>query len=581
MSKISVYIKEYSDNIWTDITDRVVNTGFKLRRGFSSLGASPNLNKLDITYRASDLAVAAVFHTTAKQIRIVRDNATIWEGYTEGNASVTSTPSSSLAWVKMSAYPYIHALEGLKSTAEEVLYNVYISQPQQTTSSLLHILWERMLALCDDPYKTALKSLYTVNFPTISVQRSIVVLGEGESYLDMFLEILKQYCYVLDFDGFSINFVQPYADDYRTLTTVPYTAVQSSPTIKTAPYRVETQPVVTLTKIITKENCQLYSLAEEGESAGEELYIGASYPEEGDYEEITYANESIESDTCSLIYARQPDMTYVARYSDNSADAPLQVDKCELSGTSGKIKLTNTSTTLSVFLNQLWIKAEMVYFEDTSTKVTTATVSKGEKEEETTVWLSEEDDARAYCLALVSQQKADTSSLTFTSEKLVSDIKPNSLIKVGDISAVYIVKQVEENMITGEKTYTCALFELTQSTKEVYSKPGTAKNRGTKGDTYSFTIESTAGTFFKETSAVTILICRVYKNGSEDDKAGAYTYSWSRSLKDGTADSSYTPEKPTTEQLTALGINLDSSKAILVRSANVDELNTYSCEVEN
>lgn len=580
MSKIHVYIKEYSDTLWTDISDRVVNVGFKLRRGFSSLGATPNLNKLDITYRASDLAVAAVFHTTAKQIRIVRDGSPVWEGYTEGNASVTSTPSSSLAWVKMSAYPYIHALEKITSTSEEVLYNVYMSQPQQTASSLLHLLWNKAVALCESPFKEALQSLYTINFPAIAVQRSIVVLPEGTNYLNTFLEILKQYCYVMTFDGFVIDFVQPYADDYRTLTTVPYTSVQSAPAIKTAPYRVETQPVVTLTRIITKNDCQLFSLAEEGENAGQELYIGASYPEEGDYEEISYSNDSIESDTCKLIYARTPDMTYVARYSDNSADAPLRIDRSELGGTSGKIKLTNSSTVLSVFLNQLWIKAEMAYFEDTSVKVTTAQVSKGDKEAETTTWLSDEENARLYCLALISQQKADTASLTFSSGKL-EGIEPNSLIKVGNISAVYIVKQIEEDMMSGEKTYTCAVFKLTQSTKEVYSKSGAVKNRGTKGDTYQFVIDSTAGTFFRETSDVTILICRIYKNGSEDDKVGAYKYAWTRSLRDGTTDSSYTPEQPTTERLTALGINLDSFKAIIVRSANVDELNTYSCVVEN
>ena len=580
-SRIQVYIKEYSDTAWTDITGRVVNTGFKLRSGFSALGATPNLNKLDITYRASDLAVAAVFHTTAKQIRISRDGVAIWEGYTEGNSSVTSTPSSELAWVKMSAYPYIHALEGIKATADEVLYNVYISQPQQTTSSLLHILWNAMIAKCDEPYKTALSSLFTVNFPTIAVQRDIAVISEGDEYLDKFLEILKQYAYTLNFDGFTIDFIQPYADDYRVISTVPYLSVQSQPTIKTAPYKVETQPVVTLTKIITKTDCLLYSLAEEGENAAQEIYIGKSFPEEGDYEEISYANDSIESETCQFLYANTPDMTYAARYSDDSGDAILQIDKNELGGTGAKIKMTNTSTTLSVYLNQLKITAKKAYFRDTSVKVTTANVSKGDKDEQTTEWLSDEANARIYLLALISEQKGDTSSLTFKSEHLGTSIKPNSLIKIGDISAVYLVKQITENILTGEKEYTCAIFKLTQPTQQVYTKTGAAKNRGTKGDTYSFVIDSTAGTFFKETSAVTILICRIYKNGTEEDKAGAYTYTWSRTLKDGSADSSYTPEQPTTEQLTALGINLDSYKAIIVRSANVDELNTYSCEVEN
>ncbi len=579
---LKIYIKEYNDTVWTDITARVVKANFNLRSGFSSLGGAVNLSKLDITYRASDLAVAAIFHTTAKQIRIRRGGASVWEGYTEGAASVTSTAISSLAWVKITAYPYLHALEGLKATADEVYYNVYMSQPASTGSSLLHILWNNMLSKCDSPYKESLKDLYTVAFPTIAVTRDIAVIKEGEEYLSVFLEILKQYAYVLTIDGFKIDFVQPYADDYRSIGSVPYTAVQTNPTIKTAPYKVATQPVVTLTRIKTVENCQIYSLAEsDTENAEEELYIGMSHPQEGDYEEITYSNDTIETDTCRLIYANTPSMTYKARYSDNSGDAILRIDKAELGGTGAKIKLTNTSTVLSCYLNQLWIHAARAYFEDTSIQVTTATVSKGEKDEQTTEWLSDETNATVYMNALISEQKADTSTLTFKSEKLGSTYKPNDLIKIGGISAVYLIKQVSEDIATGEKEYTCGLFKLTQNAAEVYKKAG-KNNRGSDGASYQFVIESTAGTLFKsDLNTTTILVCRIYKSGSEEDAAGLYTYTWARTLKDGSRDGSFTPERPSEEQLTALGITLTSYKAILVHPQTMDELNTYTCEVES
>ncbi len=583
-NNLQVYIKEYNDAVWTDITDRVVKTDFKLRSGFSTLGGSINLSKLDITYRASDLAVAAIFHTTAKQIRIKKNGTTIWEGYTEKNASVTSTATSSLAWVKISAYPYLHALEDIQSESDEVYYNVYMSQPQQTGSSLLHILWNDMLAGCASPYKECLQSLYTVNFPTIPVQRSIVVLEAETTYLNVFLEVLKQYAYVLTIDGFTVNFVQPYADDTRAISSIAYTDVEKNPTIKTSPFIVETQPVVTLTRIKTVSNCQIYSLAEsDTENAEEELYIGASHPSEGDYEEVSYSNEEIENDTCKLIYANTPDMTYKARYSDDSADAVLQVDKLELGATSAKIKLTNTNTELSCYLNQLWIKAKTAYFSDTSIQVSVATTVSRKKQEETTEWLSDEDNARQYILALMSEQKASTSSLTFKSCKLGDTYKPNDLIKVGDIGAVYLIKQISENIITGEKEYTCALFQIVSNTSVIWRKEGKATGqKGEKGDSWLFTIESSAGTLFKsDDNTATILVCRIYRNLTEDDKEGNYTYTWSRTLKDGTADSSFTPTKPTDAQLTALGIGLDSMKAIIVYPDSIDELNTYICEVES
>lgn len=582
-NNLQVYIKEYNDLVWTDISDRVVKADFKLRSGFSSLGGSINFSKLDITYRASDLAVAAIFHTTAKQIRIRRNGSTIWEGYTEGSASVTSTEVSSLAWIKISAYPYIHAFEGLQTESDTVFYNVYMSQPLQTSSSLLHLLWDAMIDKCDSPYKECLQQLYTVNFPTINVQRSIVVLEEGTEYLSVFLAVLKQYAYVLSIDGFLIKFLQPYADDTRAIGSVAFTDIETNPTIKSSPYIVATQPVVTLTRIKTVNNCRVYSLAEsDTENAEEELYIGKSHPEEGDYEEVSYSNEDIENDTCELIYAYSPAMTYKARYSDDSGDAVLREDVKELGATSAKIKLTNTSTTLSCYLNQLWITAEKAYFADTSVQVTSAIVSSRVKEEETTEWLSQKDDAVTYINALKSEQKADTSNLTFKSEKIGETYKPNDLIRIGNIGAVYLIKEVTENIITGEKEYSCNLFQLVADTSSIFKREGKASGqKGEKGDSYQITIESSAGTLFKsDINTSTILVCRIYRNGAEEDPTGAYTYTWSRTLKDGTTDSSFSPTKPTDAQLTALGISLDSYKAILVNPQTMDELNTYICNVE-
>lgn len=582
-NKVEIYIKEYNDTAWTDITNRVVKADFKIRTGFSTLGGSINFSKLDITYRASDLAVAAIFHTTAKQIRIKRNGQVTWEGYTEGNSSVVSTAITSLAWVKITAYPYIHALEGLTATSDEAYFNVYMSQPQQKDSSLLHILWNAMLNKCASPYKESLQTLYTLIFPTITVQRSIVVLEKGTKYLSVFLEILKQYTYVLYLDGFTIRTIRPYADDYRTVNAVDYTNIQTNPTIKTSPYIVETQPVVTLTRIKTVTNCTVYSLAEsDNVNAEEELYIGMSHPSEGDYEEVSYSNSDIETDTCKLIYAKTPILTYKARYSDNSADAVLREDVKELGATSAKIKLTNTSTTLSCFLNQMWIKASTAYFEDTSIQVSASTTSARETKEESTKWLSDKTNAEVYINAMVSEQKASTSSVTFKSCKLSDVYVPNTLIKIGDIEAVYLIKSITENITTGEREYTCGIFQITTSSSELWRKESKSLlQKGAQGDSYSISIQSTAGTIFKSNvNTSTILICRIYKNYTEDDATGAYKYIWSRALKDGTMDSSFVPVKPTDAQLTALGIDLSSDKAILVYPQNMDELNTYFCEVE-
>ena len=537
-NELQVYIKELGDASWTDITSRVVKANFKIKEGFGSLGGSLNLSKLDITYKASDLAVASIFHTTAKLIRIKKNGAVIWEGFTEGSSTVNSTDSSKLAWVKVTAYPYIHALEKIVAPSDEVFYDIYISKQTTDKSSLLEILWARMISNAESPYKDFLKDSVTVLFPTINVKRAIAVIEEGDNYLTTFNEILKQYGYVVHIDGFIVRFVQPFADDYREIKQIPFSMIESKPTIKTAPYKTNSRPIITISKIITKDNCQVYSLAQEGENAEHELYINATFPDEGEYEDIKYGNQNIETDNISFYYAKNPTMSYQARYSDNSADAVLLEIKKELNGTGAKIKLKNTSTVLSCYLNQLKITAEKAYFLDKTTQVTPNDTVKGDKKEETTEWLGTETDANNYINYLLAEQKAETSSFTFKSELLGNEVKPNTLIKIGDIQALYLVRSISTDITNDEKEYSCVLFELQKKTTKVYAIRGLRRvgAKGNKGD--------------KGANGTSNALITLYKRSASQPTAydgGALTYTfatdtlsgnlgtWSRSISTGSS----------------------------------------------
>lgn len=101
-------------------------------------------------------------------------------------------------------------------------------------------------------------------------------------------------------------------------------------------------------------------------------------------------------------------------------------------------------------------------------------------------------------------------------------------------------------------------------------------------DPYQAVIESTAGSVFKKGSTdsytTTILICRVYQNGEEIDTKGdtSLTYSWSKTDKNGSADSTFTPKAVAVD---GEGIVKTNSKAIEVYSTDVDVKATFFCEV--
>jgi hypothetical protein len=93
-------------------------------------------------------------------------------------------------------------------------------------------------------------------------------------------------------------------------------------------------------------------------------------------------------------------------------------------------------------------------------------------------------------------------------------------------------------------------------------------------DPYQAVIESTAGSYFKNDTGATTLICRVYQNGDEIDATGVgLTYTWTKTDKDGTAVT-FTPTA------VAYGsIVTTRKKAISVSHDDVTVKSTYFCSV--
>jgi hypothetical protein len=93
-------------------------------------------------------------------------------------------------------------------------------------------------------------------------------------------------------------------------------------------------------------------------------------------------------------------------------------------------------------------------------------------------------------------------------------------------------------------------------------------------DPYQAVIESTAGTYFKNGTGSTVLVCRVYQNGAEIDPTGtALNYTWTKTDKDGS------PVAFTPTAVAHGSIVTTKKKAISVSHDDVTVKATYFCSV--
>ena len=89
-------------------------------------------------------------------------------------------------------------------------------------------------------------------------------------------------------------------------------------------------------------------------------------------------------------------------------------------------------------------------------------------------------------------------------------------------------------------------------------------------DPITCTIESTAGSIFKNGSGETTLTCRVFQSGAEIDTNGkTYTYKWSKRDQNGVLDANFG----------GTGNQYKTGKTISVKASDINIKSQYTCEV--
>ncbi len=178
---------------------------------------------------------------------------------------------------------------------------------------------------------------------------------------------------------------------------------------------------------------------------------------------------------------------------------------------------------------------------------------------------------------LIRGTTTDTTNLEYTWEKSTNGTTWDAV--AGSTNTLTI----DADDVTSFAMFHCKIKDTdpnSDTSGETFTTEGVAFYDVT--DPYQAVIESTAGSVFKKSSestvTKTILICRVYQNGEECDTTGSkLTYTWTRTDKDGNADTSF---NPTGIAITSEGIVATNSKAIEVSSNTVNIKATFFCEVE-
>ena len=467
-----------TDKTWHEVTEYILSTGFSVRSGFATLGSNADLGKLSLSYRTYDLATASMFGSTIKLIRVIEDDHIVFEGFSDSASTVDSTENAGLAWVKLTAYPYIKALEDVELSSDWVAYDM-------TVKAIAEQLWSKALAESKSWVKEAMEESVTITFPEISQTIPLVKVSKGDKPLDTLVSMMAEFCYsIVSSCDNVVRFIQPYSADPSVYAEVPFESMFFKPTIKTAPYIKTKAPQVTLSKTVVKEQVEVYTLTgEDGKNAEKEIYADSGsadyspyYPEDGDAE-VSYSNPDIENDMVSFLWAKDLSLRVESRRSDNSADGDIVFTRSDLLGDKAYYRIKNISTTISCYLNQLRIIAGTAYFSDKSYVVRAE--GDGEKTEVETEWIQTSEDAILYAKALADESRCSTSSLVFKSD-ILEGMAPGMLLKVGNIPAIYIIKSIEKDLDKNETTFSCQIYNIKDIATDTFYRPPSTL-RGPKG----------------------------------------------------------------------------------------------------
>lgn len=442
--EMKVYLREASDasKEWVDITERCVRPSLKLMEGFSSEGKTEDATELSLTIKALNLTDAASFHTSEKLIRLSMDGTVIFEGYSDGKATVDMGISSSFVHVKVSFSSYMALLEdALAPSGGMAFEGKKIYDPSDTQNSLAHLLADAMYANADELYRDVLadvtdKIVAASDVPACIKTLPIVYIPEGEPIYDVFQDILYENGYSYYFLNRQIRILTPWDTD-RNAVSYELQDFISKPTLKQQPLRHRSHLSLRLAEYTAEDDATLYDSGDPDTEEGNPQVIeaGESYPEDGEPEELRYENQ--EDEDKEIVYSVEPELSYTCvRVSDSAEDhedwgtepAPVKVT-ADIKPIEGTVLFENENA-YRIGIQRYRVMASKAYWKRYSTTVKDA-VKEGDEEEYSADYIPDTESAEVFIALYHLQEWANNAEVQMQTERM--SITPGSLIQITEL----------------------------------------------------------------------------------------------------------------------------------------------------
>ena len=489
--EIKVYLREASDasSSWVDISERCVLPSIKLSEGFSTAGKTGDATELTLTIRALNVTDAAAFHTTEKLVRLVLDGVQVFEGYSDGKATVDLGISTSFVHVKVSFNSYMSLLEDQVAPSGGIAFeNKKIFDPSDQQKSLVHLLVNSMYDNTPSPYHDILAAISTrvvasADVAAITKTLPIVYVPEDETIYDIFQNLCYENGLSFYFKDKAVHILSPWNTEKATQNVL-LTDFVSKPTLKQQPLRHKSHLVLSVAKYTTSTNVTVFDSGDPNSDEGSPQVIepGKKYPEDGEPESLSYENP--DNEEAEIVVAVNPKLSYTCVRVDEDAEsyedwgtdpAPVKVTS-EIKPTEGTVLFENENA-YRIGVQRYRVTADKAYWKEYTTTVKDS-VKEGEEEEYEADYIPDNATAEAFVTLYHLQEYANNAEIQLSTERI--QLTPGTLIQVTELPYKLLVLSRQVTYDNPDRPlYKYSMIPLVyieSPTDITHSKPGSGGN---------------------------------------------------------------------------------------------------------
>lgn len=442
--EMKVYLKEAEDSSaeWIDISERCVRPSIKLTEGFSTAGKTGDATELKLTIKALNMTDAAAFHTTEKLVRLIFDDIQVFEGYSDGKATVDLDTSSSYVHVQVSFSSYMELLKSQTAPEGGVAFEgKKIFDPSDKTNSLVHLISEAMFDALPSPYHDifsgiADKVIATTTAAAITKTLPVVYIPEGETIYDTFQSLCYENGLSFYFKDKAIHILAPW-DSGRAATKCLLSDFIAKPTLKQQPLRHRSHMSLSLAEYTAETDATLYDSGDPDSDEGNPHVIEPeeSYPEDREPEALDYGKEDDED--AEIAYSVSPSLSYTcvkvsddaSGYDDWGTDpAPVKVT-ADIRATEGTVLFENEND-YRIGIQRYMVTSEKAYWKKYTTRIKDS-IKEGDEEEYSADYIPDTESAESFIALYHLQEWANNAEIVMSTERI--SLAPGTLIQITEL----------------------------------------------------------------------------------------------------------------------------------------------------